>query len=117
MRRDEQRHTDADVIVCICLHTPARNVFGRFRRGLGVVTRILKSLISQSGLWNYQVDTLIILFKLEGATFGAYTGSSVVDCCFQLPNGRLLKFNDRYSCNPAGGGLIQVRVQRTALPG
>ena len=45
---------------------------------------ILQSLISHTKLYDHQADALIILFKLAGATFGAYADPSVVDRCFEL---------------------------------
>ena len=45
---------------------------------------ILQSLVSHPRLFDHQADALIILFKLAGATFGAYADSSVVDRCFEL---------------------------------
>jgi len=48
---------------------------------------ILQSLISHPKFLDHQADTLIILFKLAGATFEAYAGTSVVDRCFELLKG------------------------------
>ena len=48
---------------------------------------ILQSLIAHPELYDHQVDALIILFKLAGATFGAYADPSVVDRCFELLKG------------------------------
>ena len=45
---------------------------------------ILQSLISHPKLYNHQADALIVLFKLAGATFGAYADPSVVNRCFEL---------------------------------
>jgi len=45
---------------------------------------ILQSLTSHPTLHDHQAYTLIILFKLAGATFEAYADSSVVDRCFEL---------------------------------
>ena len=45
---------------------------------------ILQSLTSHPTLYDHQADALIILFKLAGATFGAYADPSVVDRCFEL---------------------------------
>ena len=73
---------------------------------------ILQSLISQSALWDHQADALVILFKLAGATFGAYADPSVVDRCFQLLNDHFLKLDGRYGRNSARKGLMQVRVPR-----
>jgi len=46
--------------------------------------RILQSLISYPKLYDHQVDALLILFKIAGATFAAYADPSVVDRCFEL---------------------------------
>jgi len=46
-------------------------------------SHILQSLISQRKPYIYQAFALIILFKLAGATFGAYVDPSVVDLCFE----------------------------------
>ena len=48
---------------------------------------ILQSFISHPKLYDHQADALIILFKLAGATFDAYTDPSVVDRCFELLKG------------------------------
>jgi hypothetical protein len=64
---------------------------------------ILQSLISHSKLYNHQANALIILFKLAGATFGAYADPSVVDRCFELLKGH-------YSGNPVKWKLVQVRT-------
>ena len=48
---------------------------------------ILQSLISHPKLYDYQVDVLIILFKLAGATFEAYADPAVFDRCFELLKG------------------------------
>ena len=45
---------------------------------------ILQSLIAHPKFHDHQADALIILFKLAGATFGAYADPSVVDRCFEL---------------------------------
>ena len=64
---------------------------------------ILQSLISHSKLYDRQADTLIILFKLAGATFEACAGPTVVDRCFGL-------IKDHYSSESANWGLVQVRT-------
>ena len=69
---------------------------------------ILQSLISQPGLWNHQVDALIILFKLAGATFEAYADPSVINHCFELLKGCYA--DDRYGHYRVRKGLIQVRA-------
>ena len=46
--------------------------------------RILQSLISHPKLYEHQADALIVLFKLAGATFGAYADPPVVDRCIEL---------------------------------
>ena len=45
---------------------------------------ILQSLISHPKLYDHQADALVILFKLAGATFGAYADPSVIDRCLEL---------------------------------
>ena len=45
---------------------------------------ILQSLISHPKLYDHQADALIVLFKLAGATFGAYADPSVIDRCLEL---------------------------------
>jgi hypothetical protein len=45
---------------------------------------IFQSLISRPKLQDHQADAFMILFKLAGATFGAYADPSVVDRCFEL---------------------------------
>ena len=49
--------------------------------------QILQSLISHPKLWDHQVDALITLFKVAGATFERYADPSVVDRCFELLKG------------------------------
>jgi hypothetical protein len=66
---------------------------------------ILQSLISYPKLHDHQADALIILFKLAGATFGAYADPSVVDRCFEL-----LKAN--YARDSTDWELFQVRAFR-----
>ena len=48
---------------------------------------IFQSIISYPSLHNHQADALIVLFKLAGATFAAYTDPSVIDRCFDLLRG------------------------------
>ena len=78
---------------------------------------ILQSLISHPTLYDHQADALIILFKLAGATFGAYADPSVVDRCFELLKDH--KYNPNYSHHQhrsehlrARGELVQVCVLR-----
>ena len=66
---------------------------------------ILQSLISHPKLYDHQANALIILFKLAGATFGAYADPSVVDRCFKRLNGH-------YSGNAVKRKLVQVRAPR-----
>ncbi|KAF9646058.1 hypothetical protein BDM02DRAFT_3189181 [Thelephora ganbajun] len=66
--------------------------------------RILQSLISHPKLYDHQADALIILFKLAGATFGAYTDPSVVDRCFEL-------LKNHYSRDSNRGRLVQEVVE------
>ena len=67
--------------------------------------QILQSLVSRPILHDHQVDALIILFKLAGATFGAYTDPSVVGCCFELLKGLCNR-----TWNLMKQELIQVRT-------
>ena len=62
---------------------------------------ILQSLISHHKLYDYQADALTILFKIAGATFGAYADPAVVDRCFELLKKH--QYNRRVT-----GSLIQV---------
>ncbi|KAF9646040.1 hypothetical protein BDM02DRAFT_3119247 [Thelephora ganbajun] len=48
---------------------------------------ILQSLIYHPRLYDHHADALFILFKLAGATFGAYVDPSVIDRCFELLKG------------------------------
>ena len=45
---------------------------------------ILQSLISHTKAHRHQIVALSILFKIAGATFGAYVDPAVVDRCFEL---------------------------------
>jgi hypothetical protein len=45
---------------------------------------ILQSLISYTCLYDHLADSLIVLFKIAGAAFGAYVDPSVIDRCFEL---------------------------------
>jgi len=47
-------------------------------------SHILQSLISHHKLYDHQADALTILFKIAGATFGAYVDPAVVGRCFEL---------------------------------
>ena len=65
---------------------------------------ILQSLVSHSTkVYDHQVDALIILFKLAGATFEKYVDPSVVDHCFEL-------LKSHYSNNSVKNRLAQVHV-------
>ena len=61
---------------------------------------ILQSLISHTKVRDHQVIALAILFKIAGATFGAYVDPAVVDRCFELFKNR---HRDQWT-----GLLIQV---------
>ena len=63
---------------------------------------ILQSLISHPDLRFHHANALIILFKIAGATFGAYTDQLVIDRCFD----RLKGYDPR---SPMQKGLINVR--------
>ena len=45
---------------------------------------ILQSLISHTKVHDYHIIALTVLFKIAGATFGAYVDPAVVDRCFEL---------------------------------
>jgi hypothetical protein len=49
-----------------------------------VRNHILQSLISHAKMYEHQVTALAILFKLAGATFGAYADPAVIDRCFEI---------------------------------
>jgi len=49
-----------------------------------VRNHILQSLISHTKAYGHQIVALAILFKIAGATFGAYVDPAVVDRCFEL---------------------------------
>ena len=68
-------------------------------------SHILQPLISEPfpKLQDYNADGIIVLFKIAGATFGAYVDPSVVDRCFEL-------LKNHYSLNTVKGRLVQVRV-------
>jgi len=74
---------------------------------------ILQSLISHPKLYAHQVFALIILFKLAGATFGAYVDPSVVDLCFEHLKAHSAEYYPQYDSYGAYGEkrkAIQVRV-------
>jgi len=72
--------------------------------------RILQSLINHPKLLPHQVDALIILFRLAGATFEAYAGPSMVDRCFGL-------LTSYYSRPSIGFDQIQVRLPHAVKGG
>ncbi|KAF9646057.1 hypothetical protein BDM02DRAFT_3189180 [Thelephora ganbajun] len=72
--------------------------------GSVIRNHILQSLISYPKLYGCQADALIILFKLAGATFGAYADPLVVDCCFEL-------LQNHYGRDPVRGKLVQEIVE------
>jgi len=91
--------------------------------GAAIRNHILQSLISHPKLYDHQVDALITLFKLAGATFGAYVDPSVVDRCFDLLKGHTYnppqiytlsedqrQYENRY--RQVREGLFQVRAPR-----
>ena len=71
---------------------------------------ILQSLTSHPVLYHHQAEALFILFKLAGATFGAYADPSVIDNCFELLKGH---------SHPdwVYGNLLQVRAPRLVKGG
>ena len=64
---------------------------------------ILQSLVSHPKLYDHQADTIIILFKIAGATFEAYADPPVVDRCFEL-------LKDYYNRDLKKAKLVQVGV-------
>ena len=64
---------------------------------------ILQSLISHPKLHDHQADALATLFKIAGATFGAYVDPAIVDRYFQLLKNH--NYNDKRGGRPE---LIQV---------
>ena len=64
---------------------------------------IFQSLISHPKLHDHQVDALVILFKIAGATFEAYVDPVVFDRCFQL-------LKDHKYSNRAGGRPEVIQV-------
>ena len=91
---------------------------------------ILQSLISHSKLYDHQADALVILFKLAGATFAAYTDPLVVDHCLELLRNH--KYQNPYDGNAYWDadeirrvsdydlmkkGLVQVRTPRPVKGG
>ena len=80
---------------------------------------ILQSLISHPKLYDHQADALIILFKLAGPTFEAYSDPSLVDRCFELLKGHSYNspfpnYGSSHSYNINAirrkGELVQVRA-------
>jgi len=74
-----------------------------FVREDAIRNHILQSLISHPKLYDHQVDALIILFKLAGATFGTYADPSALDRCFEL-------LSRHYGFDSVKGNLVQVRA-------
>ena len=68
---------------------------------------VLQSLISHLNMEDHQASALMILFKVAGATFEAYVGSSVVDRCFEL-------LKDHCSRDPVVREVESVRAWRVA---
>ena len=62
---------------------------------------ILQSLVSHPKLYDHQADTIIILFKIAGATFEAYADPPAVDRCFEL-------LKDHYNRDLKKAKLVQV---------
>jgi len=88
------------------------NLIGRwanlgFVEEIAIHNHILQSLISHPKLHDHQADALVILFKLAGATFGAYADPFVLDRCFQLLKGH-------YTHHSTQRKLIQVCALRIA---
>ena len=62
---------------------------------------ILQSLISHDRLYHHQAGALVILFKIAGATFGAYVDPVVIDRCFEA-------LEIRMDCGQISGGPVQA---------
>ena len=94
---------DPDVIVCAEANFIAHWANLGYVEESTIRNQILQSLIDvpHSKLCNHQADALIILFKLAGATFEAYSGTSVVDRCFEL-------LKNHYNRNSVKRRLVQV---------
>ena len=68
---------------------------------------VLQSLISHPKRYDHQVDALIVLFKIAGATLEAYVEPSVVDRCFEL-------LKNHYPLETVKSNMAQVRVSGIA---
>jgi hypothetical protein len=68
---------------------------------------IIQSLISHSKLYDHQVAALAILFKIAGATFGAYVDPVVVDRCFEVLKNYPLKQNARVALRQVSAFSVQ----------
>jgi len=64
---------------------------------------ILQSLIYHTKVYDHRVIALAILFKIAGATFGAYVDPAVVDRCLELLKNHQLQ-------SEAWGAPIQVSI-------
>ena len=64
---------------------------------------ILQSLIYHSKVYDHHIIGLAILFRIAGATFGAYVNSAVVDNCLELLKNHQLQ-------SEAWGAPIQVSI-------
>jgi hypothetical protein len=87
---------------CANTHLISRWVNLGYVEEAAIRNHILQSLISHPNMNRYQANALIILFKLAGATFGAYVDPSVIDRCFEL-------LRDRYG-NQEKQKLVQVHT-------
>ena len=73
---------------------------------------ILQSLISHPTLYDHQVCTLIILFKLAGATLEKHAEPSVVNRCFELLKNHRIYDPERDDYDPGNEELERLRQVR-----
>ena len=73
---------------------------------------VLQSLISHPTLHDHQVHTLLILFRLAGATFEAYAEPAVVDRCFELLKNHCIYDRRRHGYDPGMEELERVKQVR-----
>jgi len=81
---------------------------------VAIRNHILQSLISHPTLNHHQAYSLIILFKLAGATFEAYADPSVVDRCFELLKNHCIYVRNRDGYN---AGMEELeRTKQVCVP-
>jgi len=70
---------------------------------------ILQSLISHPKLRDHEAFTLIIIFKVAGATFEAYADPSALNRCFELLKNHQLYGSEPHRCTPAWAELERAK--------